>query len=62
MNQKKTGTGVDLRGAVGADALLPQGFDSLPTQRVPPLYYFEISIFGDGLLKFFKGAISANIY
>ena len=28
----------------------PLGFDPLPTQRVPlpPLYYFEISIFGDG--------------
>ena len=24
-----------------------QRFDLLPTQRVPPLYYFEISMFGD---------------
>ena len=24
------------------------GFDPMPTQRVPPLYYFEISILADG--------------
>ena len=36
-----------LRGA-RADALLPQGLEPLPTQRISPLYYFEISIFGDG--------------
>ena len=31
----------------GADAFFsPQGFNPLPTQRVPPLNYFEISIFG----------------
>ena len=24
----------------------PQGFDPLPTQRVSPLYFFEIFIFG----------------
>ena len=35
------------RGGAGADASL-QGFDPLPTQRVPPLYYFEKFIFGDG--------------
>ena len=26
----------------------PQGVEPLPKQRVPPLYHFEISIFGDG--------------
>ena len=30
----------------------PQGFDPLPTQRVSPLYYFEISIFVS--IKFFQ--------
>ena len=29
--------------------LLSQEFAPLPTQRVPPLYYFDIFIFGDGL-------------
>ena len=28
------------RGGGGRRALLPQGFDLLPTQRVPHLYYF----------------------
>ena len=37
------------RGA-GWRTLLPQEFDPLPTQKVPLLYYFEIFIFGDGLL------------
>ena len=32
----------------------PQGFDPLPTQRVPLLYYFEISRFGDGSSNFLK--------
>ena len=31
----------------------PQGFDSLPTQRVPPLILFQKSIFGRPTLKFF---------
>ena len=35
------------RGGAGSDFFF-QGFDLLPTQRVPPLYYFEISIFCDG--------------
>ena len=41
-------TGADLVGGGGGvgRTLYFQGFDSLPTQRVPPLYYFEISIFG----------------
>ena len=30
-----------------------QGFDPLPTQRVPPLYYFEISLFSLTDPKFF---------
>ena len=40
-------------GGVWADAHPRQGFDHLPTQRFPPLYYFEISIFGRLTLKFF---------
>ena len=32
----------------------PQGFDPLPTQRVPPLILFQKSIFGGSTLKFFK--------
>ena len=31
----------------------PQGFDPLPTQRVPPLILFKKSIFGRPTLKFF---------
>ena len=34
----------------------PQECDPLRTQRVPPLYYFEISIFGDGPYNFSQGA------
>ena len=34
-------------GAVGGHSF-PQGFDPPPTQRVSPLYYFKISIFGNG--------------
>ena len=41
------GTIADLGGGAGADTPL-QRFDPLPTQRVPPLYYFEIFIVGDG--------------
>ena len=40
----------------------PQGFDPVPTQRVPPLVLFKISIFGRPTLKFSKGAFGANIY
>ena len=40
-------------GGGGADAPLPQGFDPLPTQRVPPLILFQKSIFGRPTLKFF---------
>ena len=40
----------------------PSGIPSLPTQRVSPLYYFEISIFGDGTYKFSEGVFGANIY
>ena len=32
----------DLGGGAGDGRLFPQGFDPLPTQRVHPLYYFEI--------------------
>ena len=39
-----------------------QGFDPMPTQRVPPLVLFKKSIFGDGPLNFSKGAFDANIY
>ena len=38
------------RGGGGSDAFF-QVFDPLPTQNVPPLYCFEISIFGDGPIK-----------
>ena len=47
-------------GFSGADAPFPQGFDHLPTESFPPLYYFEISFlvtdlfFGDGY-TYFKG-------
>ena len=34
-------------GGGGADVSF-QEFDPLPTQRFPPLYFFEIPIFGDG--------------
>ena len=46
-------------GGGGGRTLLPlQGFDPLPTQRAPPpLYYFEISIFGWLTLKFSKQSI-----
>ena len=30
-------------GGGGANAFSPQGFDLLPTQRVHPLYYFEMT-------------------
>ena len=33
--------------AMGVDNYLPLGFDPLLTQKAP-LYFFEISIFGDG--------------
>ena len=38
--------GADLGGAGCGGRLLPQGFDPLPTQRVPPLILFQKSIFG----------------
>ena len=31
----------------GVEASPPQGLDALPSQRVFPWYYFEISIFGE---------------
>ena len=31
---------------LGGGGRPPQGFDALSTQKVPVLYYFEISIFG----------------
>ena len=39
----------------------PKGFEPLPTQMVPPLCYFEISIFGDGPKIFLKAPL-ASIY
>ena len=39
-------------GVVGGSSFL-QEFDPLPTQMIPPLYYFEISFFGWLTLKFF---------
>ena len=57
---KNPEAGSDLQRGAVADALLPfpQGFDPLSTQRVSPLYYFEISIFGDGPKKFFKAPLA----
>ena len=40
-------------GAGGRPLPSPQGFDPLPTQRVPPLILFKKSIFGPPTLKFF---------
>ena len=37
--------------------------DSTPCRpKAPPLYYFEISIFGDGPQKLSQSAFGANIY
>ena len=47
-----------VRGGGGADALFPQGFDPLPTQRVPPLHYFEISIWLTDLKNFLKAPLA----
>ena len=41
------------RGGGGRTPPPPQGFDLLPTQRVPPLTLFQKSIFGRLTLKFF---------
>ena len=50
-------------GRLGERPLTPlQGFDPLPIQRVPLLYYFEISVFGDGPSNFSIGAVGSNIY
>ena len=46
----------------GADASFPQGFDPLPTQRVPPLVFSKESVFGRPTLKFFLKAPLAPIY
>ena len=54
--------GVDIGGGGGVMTLSPQGFDPLPTQRVPPLYYFEVCYSGYGPLKFSNGAFGANIH
>ena len=50
------------RGGGGGRPPPPQGFDPLPTQRVPPLVLFKKSIFGRPTFKFFKGAFGANVY
>ena len=50
-----------MEGAGGGRLFSLQGFDRLPTQRVPPLYYFEISIFSDGPINFLKAPF-APIY
>ena len=55
------GPGADLggRGGGGGGGWTPpppfssQGFDTLPTQRVPPLVLFKKSTFGRLTLKFF---------
>ena len=53
--------GADLGGGGGRPSS-PQGFDPLPTERVPPSILFQKSIFGRPTLKFSKGALGANIY
>ena len=58
-------TGADLGGGRGGRTPPPpppQGFEPLPTQRVPPLVLFKKSIFGRPTLNFSKGAFGANIY
>ena len=45
--------GADLGGGAGGADAPPQGFDPLPTQRVPPLILFQKSIFARPTLKFF---------
>ena len=40
------------RGGGGRTPPSPQGFDPLPTRRVPPLILFQKSIFGRPTLKF----------
>ena len=41
-------------GVGGVDAPpLPQGFEPLPTQMVPPVVLFKKSVFGRPTLKFF---------
>ena len=46
--------GADLGGGGGGGRTpTPQGFDPLPTQRVPPLILFQKSIFGRPTLNFF---------
>ena len=51
----------DLGGGLGGGLLPPQELDALPSQRVPPWYYFDISIFREVPLKFSKGAFGANL-
>ena len=51
-------SGADLGGGRGGGRPpppppLPQGFEPLPTQRVPPLVLFKKSIFGRPTLKIF---------
>ena len=42
-------------GGGGSDILSPSGIRPPADPKGPPLYYFEISIFGDGLQNFSKG-------
>ena len=42
-------SGADLGGGGGGLPSFPQGFEPLPTRRVPPLYYFEISLLSSGV-------------
>ena len=54
-------SGADLGGGRGLADASSQGFDPMPTQRVPPLLLFKKSIFGDGPLNFLKAPL-APIY
>ena len=40
----------------------PSGIRPASTQMIPPLYYFEISIFDEVPYNFSKGAFGANKY
>ena len=44
-------------GGKGGVRSFSQGFDPQPTQRVPPLYFFEISIFLTDLKVFLKAPL-----
>ena len=44
------------------DALFPQGFDTLPTPRVPLFTILRYPFLADGPLNFSNEAFGANLY